>query len=139
MLTGIALNKKLKVLALPRKLGRTTLDRSYKVLDFTPEEKKVILFILGLAFCGLALNNLIKANCRVEKVVYPQVQLARISLNKVSLAELIRFKCVSQKLAQSIVEYRNLRKEFASLEELKEVKGIGAKRYEKLKELFFVE
>jgi len=97
------------------------------------------LFILGLAFCGLALNNLVKASRNVEKVVYPQVQLARINLNKVGLAELTRFKCVSAKLAQSIVEYRNLRKEFTSLEELKEVKGIGAKRYEKLKEIFFIE
>jgi len=120
-------------------LTGTALDRSYKVVDFTPEEKKVILFILGLAFCGLALNNLAKANCRVEKIVYPQVQLARINLNKIGLAELARFKCVSAKLAQRIIEYRNLRKEFTSLEELKEVKGIGQKRYEKLKEIFFVE
>lgn len=109
------------------------------MLNFTPEEKRVVLFLLGLAFCGLALSNLAKANCRVEKIVYPQAQLARINLNQVTLAELIRFKCVSAKLAQAIVEHRNLHKEFASLEELKEIKGIGDKRYEKLKEIFFVE
>ncbi len=109
------------------------------MLNFTPEERRVVLFLLGLAFCGLALNNLAKASCRVEKIVYPQVQLARINLNQVSLDELIRFKCVPARLAQAIIEYRNLRKEFASLEELKEVKGIGDKRYEKLKEIFFVE
>lgn len=109
------------------------------MFNFTPEEKKVILFILGLAFCGLALSNLAKASCRVKKMVYPQVQLAKINLNQVTLAELIQFKCVSVKLAQRIIEYRNLRKKFAGLEELKEVKGIGDQRYEKLKEIFFVE
>lgn len=109
------------------------------MFNLTPEEKKVVLFLLGLAFCGLALNNLGKANCHIGKIVYPQVQLARINLNKVSFEELIRFKCVSAKLAQAIVGYRNLHKEFASLEELKEVKGIGNQRYEKLKDIFFVE
>lgn len=109
------------------------------MFNLTSEEKKVILFLLGLAFCGLALNNLVKASRHIEKLVYPQVQLARINLNKVGFEDLIRFKCVSAKLAQAIIEYRNLRKEFASLEELKEIKGIGSQRYEKLKEIFFVE
>ncbi|MDD5464772.1 MAG: helix-hairpin-helix domain-containing protein [Candidatus Omnitrophica bacterium] len=109
------------------------------MFNFTPEERKVILFILGLAFCGLALSNLAKAGCRIERIVCPQVQLARINLNQVTLEELTRFKCVSAKLAQAIIERRNLGKKFASLEELKEVKGIGDKRYEKLKEVFFIE
>jgi len=106
---------------------------------FTPEERKVILFLLVLAFCGLILNNLLKTNCRIEKVVYPQVQLAKINLNKVSLQDLVKLKCIPLKLSQRILEYRSLRQEFASVEELKEVKGIGEKRYEKLKEIFFVE
>ena len=109
------------------------------MLNFTPEEKKVTLFLLGLAFCGLVLNNLVKVNCRIERMVYPSVQLAKLNLNKVSLTELVATKCVSMVLAQRILEYRNLRKEFGSLEELKEVKGIGELRYGKLKELFFIE
>ncbi len=109
------------------------------MLDLTPEEKKVILFVLGLAFCGLILSNLMKANGRIEKIVNPQIQLARLNLNKVSLDELKGLKCVSLKLAGLILEYRALHKKFASLEELKEVKGVGSKRYEKLKEIFFIE
>lgn len=109
------------------------------MFHFTPEEKKVTLFLLGLALCGLVLNNLIKVNCRIERMVYPSIQLARLNLNKVSLTELVGAKCVPVQLAQRIIEYRNFRKEFGSLEELKEVKGIGEQRYGKLKELFFVE
>jgi competence protein ComEA len=109
------------------------------MLNLTPEERRVVLFILSLAFCGLALNNLVKVNQRLEKIVYPPVQLARINLNKVSLNELTGLKCIPAKLAQRILEYRNLRHEFTSLEELKEVKGVGDRRYEKLKEIFFIE
>ena len=109
------------------------------MFNFTPEERKVTLFILGLALGGLVLSNLVKMNCRITGVVYPQIQLARLNLNKISLTELIAAKCIPVKLAQRIIEYRDLRKEFGSLEELKEVKGIGDQRYEKLKELFFIE
>jgi competence ComEA-like helix-hairpin-helix protein len=109
------------------------------MLNFTPEERKVTSFLLSLAFCGLVLSNLIKVNCRIAGVVYPQIQLARLNLNKVSLGELIEAKCVPVKLAQRIIEYRNSRQEFGSLEELKEVKGIGQQRFEKLKEVFFIE
>ncbi len=109
------------------------------MLNFTSEERKVILFLLGLVLCGLVLNNLIKINCRIQGLVYPSMQLAKLNLNKVSLAELAATKSVSMALARRILEYRNLRKELSSLEELKEVKGIGDQRYEKLKELFFIE
>ncbi|MCX5699570.1 MAG: helix-hairpin-helix domain-containing protein [Candidatus Omnitrophica bacterium] len=109
------------------------------MFNFTPEERKVTLFLLGLALCGIVLSNLVKVNCRMAGVVYPQIQLARLNLNKVSLTELIKTKCVPVKLAERIIEYRNSHKEFGSLEELKEVKGIGDQRYEKLKELFFIE
>ena len=109
------------------------------MVDFTPEEKKVILFLLCLAFCGLALSNLIKINSGIEKIVYPQAQLAKVNLNKVGLEELIGFKCIPATLARRIIDYRNSRQEFASLEELKDVKGVGEQRYEKLKGIFFVE
>lgn len=109
------------------------------MFDFTPEEKRVVLFVLGLAFCGLILSNLVKINGRIEKIVNPQIQLAKLDLNKVSLDELKGLKCVSLKLAGRILEYRVLHREFTSLEELKEVKGVGDRRYEKLKEIFFIE
>jgi competence protein ComEA len=108
------------------------------MLNFTSEEKKVVLFLLGLAFCGLALNCLIKVNAGVKSIVYPQVQLAKINLNKISLDELSKIKGISKKLAAKIIEYRNLHGEFSNLEELNEVKGIGKQRYEKVKEIFFL-
>ena len=108
------------------------------MINFTSEERKVILFILGLAFCGLVLNNLVKVNCRVERLIYPAMQLAKLDINKVSLIELAATKSVSLELARRILEYRDKRQGFGSLEELKEIEGIGDQRYGKLKELFFI-
>jgi len=109
------------------------------MLNFTPEERKVTLFLLSLAFCGLILNSLIKVNGRVSRIIYPQIQLAKLDLNKVNLDELVRTRSIPAGLAQRIIEYRNLHREFSSLEELKNIRGIGKQRFEKLKEVFFVE
>lgn len=109
------------------------------MFHFTAEEKRIILFLLLLAFSGLAINSLVKINSRIERIVYPQVQLAKVNLNRVGLEELTGLKCIPEKLARRVIEYRNLRQQFTSLEELKDVKGIGEKRYEKLKGIFFVE
>jgi competence ComEA-like helix-hairpin-helix protein len=109
------------------------------MFSFTPEEKKVILFFLIIAFCGIALNNLSKLNYRIKKLFYAPVSLARIDLNKISLEELIKTRCLSLKTSQRIIAYRLRHGNFGSLEALKEVKGIGDQRYEKLKEIFFVE
>ena len=59
------------------------------MLNLTPEEKRVILFLIVVAFCGIALNNLAKLNCRVKKLFSPEVRLAKIDLNKISLAQLL--------------------------------------------------
>ncbi|MFA6358493.1 MAG: helix-hairpin-helix domain-containing protein [Candidatus Omnitrophota bacterium] len=109
------------------------------MFNLTGEEKKVILFLLFLAFCGLALSNLIKINNRIEKLIYPQVQLAKVDLNKVDLEQLTELKCISAKLASRIIEYRNSIQKFSNLEELMDVRGVGKKNFQKIKALFFIE
>ena len=55
-----------------------------------------------------------------------------ISINQASLEELSAIKCLGTKKAQAIINYRTTHGPFKSLEELKEVKGIGDKIFEKL-------
>jgi len=109
------------------------------MLNFTPEEKKVVLFLLSVAFCGIVLNHLIKLNCPIRKLLCADARLVRIDLNKISLEQLLKTKCLSQKTSQRIIAYRLQHGNFSSLEALKEIKGIGEQRSEKLKEIFFVE
>ena len=58
-----------------------------------------------------------------------------ISINSASLEELDTLPGVGPTIAERIIDYRNTNNGFKSLEELKEVSGIGEKIYEGLKDL----
>jgi len=109
------------------------------MLNLTPQEKRVILFLLIIAFCGITLNNLSKLDCRIKKLYSPQLRLSRIDLNKVTLNELMMTRCLPEATSRKIIAWRQEHGNFKSLEDLRQVKGIGEKRYEKLKGIFFVE
>ena len=59
--------------------------------------------------------------------------LAALNLNTATREELVALPGIGPAKAQAILDYRNAHGSFKSIEELKDVKGIGAKRYEKLK------
>jgi len=58
---------------------------------------------------------------------------AAVNLNTASKDELVALPGIGPAKAQAILDYRAQHGGFRSAEELKDVKGIGAKRYEKLK------
>ncbi|MDP2906053.1 MAG: helix-hairpin-helix domain-containing protein, partial [Candidatus Omnitrophota bacterium] len=63
----------------------------------------------------------------------------KLDLNSAGLAEILRTKALPPKLAESVIAYRRDHGPFSALEEVKDVKGIGKFRYEKIKQFFFVE
>lgn len=58
---------------------------------------------------------------------------AAVNLNTATKDELIALPGIGPAKAQAILDYRAQHGGFRSVEELKDVKGIGAKRYERLK------
>ncbi|GEM_PF-4495881 len=74
-------------------------------------------------FCILALCLYLPTLCFCSKV----------NVNTCSIKELQNLPGIGLKLAQRIVEYRELHGGFKSIEELKQVKGIGEKKLEKIK------
>jgi competence protein ComEA len=62
----------------------------------------------------------------------------RLDLNRASVAELTALPGLGEVLAQRVVERRAARGGFRSVDDLKDVKGIGAKRLEQLRPLVTV-
>ncbi len=73
-----------------------------------------LLLALGLALC-------------------PLIALAAVNINTATKDELVALPGIGPAKAQAIVDYRKAHGPFKTVEELKDVKGIGAKRFEKLK------
>src|SRR5262252_8796459 len=66
-------------------------------------------------------------------LLVPALALGAININTATKDELVALPGIGPAKAQAIVDYRKAHGPFKTVEELKDVKGIGAKRFEKLK------
>jgi competence protein ComEA len=62
-----------------------------------------------------------------------------LDLNRVSAEDLSLIPGIGESLAQEILAYRERRRGFRSVEELKNVKGMGEKKWRAIKSFLFVE
>ncbi len=58
--------------------------------------------------------------------------MAKLNINQATRAELIHIKGIGKSTADKIIKYRKQHK-FQSIEELMKIKGIGKKRFKKLR------
>ena len=61
------------------------------------------------------------------------IAFATVNINTATKDELVSLPGIGPAKAQAILDYRKAHGPFKTVEELKDVKGIGAKRFEKLK------
>lgn len=66
-------------------------------------------------------------------------KIGRVNLNDANISQLIALPGIGQKTAERIIEYRKARGKFSSKSEIQNVKGIGSAKYEKFKDLIFIE
>lgn len=108
------------------------------MFDLTRQERRVILFLCGVALAGMGVDFLVKAYAPLGQTAAFESLMGRIDLNTAEPDELIAVPGIGQKTALRIIEYRGLNGGFRQVEELKKIRGINSSRYEKLKDWFFV-
>jgi len=127
---------------------------------FTDQEKTIIRFLAGILLLGSAVTvyrhyrgdqlpePTVDLDLLEEKTALAQEKLAEtrpaekeqiqfskfININKSNKAELMSVPGIGPVMAERILRFRSDFGPFSSIEDLKQVKGIGEKKFEKIKQ-----
>jgi comEA protein len=129
-------------------------QRLFNWLSLTPTERRVLLFLAGTLIAGAAIRYYQEAFPPEWKFDYRaadssfaayQQRIAAdtakaavvrgqpLNINTASTAELLSLPGIGRTLAERIVQHREQAGRFAAVDDLKNVKGINKKKFEKLK------
>lgn len=86
----------------------------------------------------LYIPNINENDFNEENFFAEQKNNSKININKSGIEQLITLPGVGNSLAQKIISYREENGKFKRIEDLKNVSGIGDKKYESLKELITI-
>ena len=109
--------------------------------EHTPVKEYIIIGLLAGVMGMTILVRLALDSARTPVRHVPaqtDIETGRIDLNKATAEELGRLPGIGPALAQDIIEYRTARGPFSSTEEIKNIKGIGEKTYQRLSGLLQV-
>lgn len=119
------------------------------MLSLTRPEKTILLFLISTLIAGLGITIFKKTQQKVclsvqsgqvESYAEPAVHERRlIDINSLDIEELVGLPGVGKGLAGRIVRYRQENGPFINKEDIMRVKGIGAKKFEEIKDLIAVE
>ncbi|MDP3730867.1 MAG: helix-hairpin-helix domain-containing protein [Candidatus Omnitrophota bacterium] len=112
------------------------------MFDLEKREKSILLVLLIILLIGLAFTLYqkravhvdVKSDGFTDYAEDPSSRTLKININESDAAGLMELKGVGRILAERIIEYRSTNGNFRSVEELKKVKGVGQKLYEKIKD-----
>ena len=123
-----------------------------QMFNLTRYEKGVIVFLAASIVLGCGLVYFQKINSKLPSPIsqssysYQKKLPARsgrtvfvIDINKADCRDLIRLSGIGPVLAQRIIDYRSRSGTFERIEEIKNVSGIGNKKFERIKEFLVLE
>ncbi|MBU0549671.1 MAG: helix-hairpin-helix domain-containing protein [Candidatus Omnitrophica bacterium] len=107
-------------------------------MNFSRQERRIILFLIAVSLLGLGINFLTKRCSQIRVIGYINQDLLKINLNKATREALIDIPGIGSKLAQRIIDYRKDNIVFKDISELKNIKGIGESKYQAIKDYFVI-
>jgi competence ComEA-like helix-hairpin-helix protein len=108
------------------------------MLNLTPQERQVVLFLVIVALSGSAINFLAKKFAPVRSIACVNPDLGKININTADKQTLKLIPGIGEKLAERILDYRKLKGRFNELEELKNIKGLHSRVLEKSRDLILI-
>ncbi len=103
------------------------------------KEEKIILLIIFFAFISGIFINFFFAYKQQIKEVDLQKDFVKININKADIDEISKLPGIGPAFARKIIEYREKNGNFKTKEDIMKVKGIGIKKYEKIKNLITID
>lgn len=104
------------------------------MVNLTKEEKFVLITLAGVLWIGSVLQFSFKKYPQLRDIVNfidTERVYAKVDVNTASLEELINIPYIGSYTAERIIEYRQDKGPFTSLEEIKKIKGIKEKNFKK--------
>ncbi len=103
--------------------------------NLTSFERRIILYLAISIIVGITLEYYGKFNNGHKKA---KTAIRKININEADLQDLISIPGIGAKTANAIIEYRHTHGPFQSIEEIKNVKGIGDKKFNRIKNYIVV-
>ncbi len=108
------------------------------MLDISRSERRIILIALFIGLLYAGLSYYVKTTAEPETVHIDHSRFL-ININKANEFELERLPGIGPVLAGDIVAYRQSIGGFTDIEQLKNIKGIGGKKFKNIKELVTID
>jgi competence protein ComEA len=109
------------------------------MINLTPQEKKVVLFIVWVWLCGLGIELCLKNVPASAAILKLQPHFGKVDLNTADRALLEQLPGVGEKLAERIILLRSEVKRLRSVEELKKVRGLHNRTFDQIKDLVYAD
>lgn len=108
------------------------------MFNLTQEERRVVLFLITVILIGAGADFLAKKYLPLRSIACFSQDIGKINLNSADKDMLMGVPGIGEKLANRIIVYREKQTSFCALEELKNIKGISASKYETIKDYLIV-